>query len=77
MKNRTQADLARLAGVSERAVRKAEAGDGVTLETFGALVQALGYADEVLFVLEQPKPTTLEEHQRIAMGHHRPRKRAR
>ena len=77
LKNMTQAQMARRANLSERTLRKLEAGENVGLAVFLDVARELGYADDLLVILKQDKPTTFDEHVALGEGKYRRRGRAR
>lgn len=76
LRNQTQESLARELEVSVRALRKVESGEPVNASTLLSVVRALGYEKDLLSILAQPKPVTIEQHQTLANGA-KPRRRAR
>lgn len=76
VRNQTQEDLAQEAGISVRALRKLENGDTVNSSLFFDVIRVLGYEQDILTILAQPKPRTIEQHQDLANGK-RIRRRAR
>lgn len=73
----TQADLARAIGVSERVIQRMEAGANTTVSTWLCAAQRLGYLDDILSVMKQDKPNSLEHAQAIAENSFRRRQRVR
>ena len=74
--NISQKDFAGSIGVSERVVRKMEAGENVHLETFWKACVALGYGEDISVVLSRQKPTTIQQHQDMISGKFKARKKA-
>ena len=77
LKNLTQTELALRGGVSERVIKKLEAGQNVSMEVFLSVAEVLGYLPDFLFLMKQDKPATIEQHQALAKGMLARRKRAR
>lgn len=72
-RNITQAQLAAEAGVSTRTIRRMEAGEGISLDTFIRVLMALDIQQNLETLLPDPQVRPME---RIALGG-RERKRAR
>lgn len=72
-RNLLQVELAKQAGVSERTVKRLEAGKGATLDTFIRLMQALGLSNLLEVLLPNPE---IQPVQTAARGG-QPRQRAR
>lgn len=77
LKNVTQAALAKQVGIGERVLKRLEAGGNVSLESWLKVAEHLGYLKDLMGVFRQEKPTTIEQHQAIAQGRHKPKLRAR
>ena len=60
-KNLSRNKLAELSGVSAATLRKFEDEGKISLESFIAIVVALGYSEELLKLMETPRYTTIEE----------------
>lgn len=56
----TQADLAKEAGVSEKSVKRLEAGDNVSLDTFLRVLKALRLANALINALPDPDVRPIE-----------------
>ena len=77
LKNLTQDELAQVCGVSRRAIQHLEAGKNVAVALWMAAAMRLGYLTDLLDVMEQNKPATMEQFQGLANGRHVRRQRAR
>lgn len=72
-RNQTQRDLAASAGISERTLKRFEAGEGATLDTLIRLMQALDLSQHLAALLPDPK---VQPEARLGRGE-RERQRAR
>lgn len=77
LRNWTQSDLAHRANISERCLKKLEAGSNVTLATWLAVAQELGYAKDIMSVCSQTKLTSIKQVESLELGTCKARQRAR
>lgn len=77
LKSLTQVDIANACGISRASVQAIEGGRNVGVSAWLAVATRLGYLDDLLSVMQQEKPSTIEQFQAIAQGHQAKRKRVR
>lgn len=77
LKSLTQQELALACGVSRRVIVQMEAGRNVALSTWLSAANRLGYLPDLLAIMDQDKPATMDQFQLIARGELDQRKRVR
>jgi transcriptional regulator with XRE-family HTH domain len=68
LKQITQEEMGLICGVSRRAIQRMEAGRNVAISTWFTAAARLGYLSDLTGVLEQDKPTGMDQFLAIAKG---------
>lgn len=66
LREMTQCELAEVCGVTERTIRNMEAGRNTSLSTWLVAAGHLGYLNDILSVMRQNKPKTIEQADALA-----------